>query len=995
MSEQQPILADNPAPPERYRLAVTGMSCGHCVAAVQKALCAVPGVESVAVSLESHSALVVGGVPHQAIEAIREAGYEASPVAGIPPDCPIPDPALPESESDSPTDRAERAAQASQPLSGGYLLAVDDMTCASCVAKVERAIRAVEGVESAAVNLVEKRAQVVGGDPRAVVNAVIDQGYGARLIEGPGASDSLRLRFDEAIPAAQQAGLLGELLVAFDPRAEYSPDGECWRITTRRHPADLLIALEDRKIKAGLLETFVDPYAEESAKAAAEVRRSWLRALLAGTVGGGLMFLEMGGYVPSPAAPAGQSFWLAVAIVSLFVMRFSGGHYYLGALKQARHLSANMDSLVALGTAAAWTASLLITLQPDGSLLRGEKLYFDASVLILAFLQFGHALEIRAKRTTSQAVGSLVGLAPKIARVVRQGREVQLPVSLLRVGDAIRVRPGERIAIDGEVAEGAASLDESMLTGESMPVAKRAGDPVTGGTINRSGTLLFRVTRLGEETTLSHIIAMVRQAQMSKPPIGRLVDQVSAVFVPVVILIALVTFAVWLLLGPAPAIPYALTAGIAVLVIACPCALGLATPIAIMVGTSRAAQLNVLIRNSEGLQSASRLTHLVVDKTGTLTLGRPAVTGVHPAEGVDQRDLLRYAAGVESVSAHPLAEAIVTHAREQGIETARVGDFRSHDGRGVEGRVEGRQVQLGGAQYLQALNIEPPAALRAIAEREAREAGTPVWLILDGQLQGLLILRDPLRSDSREAVRALAEQGVKLVICSGDHRATAEAVARSLGVEEVHSEVLPADKLAIVRTLQREGYRVGMVGDGVNDAPALAQADTGFAIGSGSDVAIHNADITLVGDSLANVVTAIAVSQATIRNIKQNLFGAFIYNVVGIPLAAGALYPVTGWLLPPMFASAAMALSSVTVVSNANRLRFFKPIERERPLSTTLKVTGMTCPHCVMNVTKALQAVPGVESADVSLERGEAVVSGVAGREALVQAVKTAGYEAE
>ncbi len=984
MNEQHPTVAESLAPVERYHLAVIGMSCGHCVAAVEKAVAAVPGVVSVAVNLEGNSADVVGGQPHQVIEAIREAGYEARPMAEVPESCPIPE--VPST--------AEAEQPQAPPLSGGYQLAVEDMTCASCVATVERAIRAVDGVEAASVNLVEKRAQVVGGDPRAVVNAVIDQGYDAHLIETRAASDSLLLCIEEPAGDTRES-LLKALLASFDPEAEASLNGELWQVTTTRHPADLLIALEQQGVRASLHEAILDPYAEEAAKAALEVRRSWQRALLAGLVGGGLMVMEMGGYAPSPAAPGGQSFWLAVAIVCLFVMRFSGGHYYLGALKQAKHLSANMDSLVALGTAAAWFSSLLITLQPDGSLLRGDKLYFDASVLILSFLQLGHVLETRAKRTTSEAVGSLVGLAPKIARVVRQGREVMVPVSLLRVDDLIRVRPGERIAIDGEVVEGEASLDESMLTGESMPLAKRAGDGVTGGTINRSGTLLFRVTRLGEETTLAHIVAMVRQAQMSKPPIGRLVDRVSAVFVPVVILIALITFAVWLLVGPPPQMPFALTAGIAVLVIACPCALGLATPIAIMVGTSRAAQLNVLIRNSEGLQSASQLTHLVVDKTGTLTLGRPTVTGVHPLEGVEPSALIRFAASVESVSSHPLAEAIVAHARAQALEPESVTDFRSHDGLGVEGRVAGKLVQLGGRHYLDALGIQPPEDLMRIAEKEAEAVGTPVWLMLDGQLQGLMILKDPLRHDSRDAVRSLAQQGVKVVICTGDNRATAEAVARSLGVEEVHSEVLPADKLAIVKALQLQGHRVGMVGDGVNDAPALAQADTGFAIGSGTDVAIHNADITLVGDSLTNVSTAIAVSRATLRNIKQNLFGAFIYNVIGIPLAAGVLYPVTGWLLPPMFASAAMAMSSVTVVTNANRLRFFKPAERERPLSTTLKVTGMTCQHCVMNVSKALKAVSGVESADVSLEKGEAVVSGDADRDTLIQAVKTAGYEAE
>lgn len=913
MSEEQQSLGETPSPPERYRLVVTGMRCGHCVAALEKAVSAVPGVESVAVSLESHSAEVVGGRPHQVIAAIREAGYQAKPAAEIPENCPIPEsPAQADAEQTEPPS-----------LSGGYQLAVEEMTCASCVAKVERAIRSVSGVEVAAVNLVERRAQVVGGDPQAVVDAVNDQGYAARLIETGSAQDTLLLDLDELGEEVQE-GLLKAFFDTFDPQAGIDREGALWRVSTARHPADLLLALEEQGVKASLREAITDPYAEEAAKASAEVRRSWERALLAGSVGLVLMALELGGVLPALSDSGGRGLWLAVGVTCLVVMGFSGNQYYRGAWKQIRHLSANMDTLVALGTGAAWIASVMIALRPDGSLLRSDKLYFDASVLILAFLQFGRVLEIRAKRTTSEAVGSLVGLAPKIARVVRQGRELLVPVSLLRLEDRIRVRPGERIASDGEVIEGEASLDESMLTGESMPVAKRPGDPVTGGTINRSGSLLFRVTRLGEETTLAHIIAMVRQAQMSKPAIGRLVDRVAAVFVPVVILIALVTFAVWMSVGPVPPTPYALTAGIAVLVIACPCALGLATPIAIMVGTSRAAQLNILIRNSEGLQSASRLSHLVVDKTGTLTLGRPQVTGTHPVPGVAANDLIRFAASVESVSSHPLAEAMVAHAREQGLEPGMVGDFRSLDGRGVEGVVEGRRVQLGGRQYLESLEIQPPENLLGIAESEAAAAGTPVWLLLDGQLQGLLILKDPLRHDSQEAVRALEEQGVTVVICTGDNRATAQAVASRLGVAEVHSEVLPADKLAIVRALQRQGHRVGMVGDGVNDAPALAQADTGFAIGSGTDVAIHNADITLVGDSLHNVSTAIAISQATLRNIKQNLFGAFIYNIIGIPLAAGALYPLTGWLLPPMFASAAMALSSVTVVTNANRLRFFK-----------------------------------------------------------------------
>ncbi|MCU7841720.1 MAG: heavy metal translocating P-type ATPase [Candidatus Thiodiazotropha sp. (ex Troendleina suluensis)] len=965
-----------------YRVTVSGMTCQHCVAAVEKAVTAVAGVEQVNVSLQSNSAQIMGGRPSQAIAAIKEAGYEAQPFTEIPVDCPLPDP-------------DPLAAVIAKPLNHTdvYSISIDDMTCASCVAAVEKAIRSVEGVTEAAVNLVEKRAQVVGGQPAAVVDAVIDQGYNARFNARPSANDELWLEFVD-LAEAEQHQQLSDLLNRLDPTADFEFEELLWKIHSTLHPAQLLSELANAGIQARLVEPFSDPYAEEAAAASAEVKRSWQRALLAGTVGAVLMAAEMAGQTPGISDPGGESFWLGIAILCLFVMRFSGGHYYLGAWKQARHLSANMDSLVALGTGAAWLSSLVIVLQPEGLLLHTDKLYFDASVLILAFLQFGHVLETRAKRTTSEAVGSLVGLAPKTAKVIHDEKEVAIPVSLLRVGDQIRVRPGECIAIDGEVIDGQSSVDESMLTGESMPVVKRTGDRVTGGTINRNGTLRYQVTRLGDETTLAHIIAMVRKAQMSKPPIGRLVDQVSAVFVPVVVMIALVTFFVWQLLGPEPSLPYALTASIAVLVIACPCALGLATPIAIMVGTSRAAQLNVLIRNSEGLQSASRLTHLVVDKTGTLTQGTPTVTGLYPVSGMKEIELVSLAASVESLSSHPLADAIVAYANQQEIEILPAQAFQSHEGQGVEGRVAGRLVQLGGNQYLTTLGCVPPTELVAKADWEARQAGTPVWLVIEGKFGGLLVLKDPLRHDSRTAVNAIREQGVKLVICTGDNQSTAHAVADSLGVEEVHSELLPAEKLEVVKALQQQGYRVGMVGDGVNDAPALAQADTGFAIGSGTDVAIDNADITLVGDSLINVTTAIAISRATLRNIKQNLFGAFIYNVIGIPLAAGVLYPLTGWLLPPMFASAAMALSSVTVVTNANRLRFFQ-LTRETPLSITLKVTGMTCPHCVMNVTKALQALPGVESAEVTLDDGQAVVTGPVEQENLVNAVIEAGYSVE
>ena len=910
MSAPSPETSERPQayPQSGYRLAVEGMSCQHCAAKVEQAVLGVPGVRAVQVDLQGRCAWVQGGRPHEVIAAIEQAGYASRPQPEVPESCEL-----------APADEAPQAPP--RQLAEGYRVAVDDMTCSSCVARVERAIRAVPGVRDAAVNLLERQAQVSGGDPVAVVHAIVDQGYNAHLLE-PRAPDELLLRIAvETGPAGDPV----EPLRAVDPRLRVDRDGDLWRVVSQAHPADLLLALRRAGLDAELVEAYADPYAEQAAQSEREIRLSWRRAGLAGSVGAALMaghFLDLW---PARGQPGGGGFWFGVALLCLYVMWYSGGNYYRGALKQARHLSSNMDTLVALGTAAAWISSVTILLWPD--LLPGAEGqgYFDASVLILAFLQFGHALETRAKRTTGEAIGSLLELAPKSARLLREGQELELPVSLLYPGDLIRVRPGERIPIDGEVVEGESSVDESMLSGESLPLRKRPGDAVTGGTMNLSGLLLFRVTRPAEETTLAHIIALVKQAQMSKPPIGRLVDRVAAVFVPIVITIALLTFAGWSLWGSEPRLAYALTAGIAVLVIACPCALGLATPIAIMVGMGRAAQLNILIRNSDALQSASHLDRLVVDKTGTLTEGRPSVTQVRPVAGVGPSELIRLAASLEQGSAHPLAAAILQAAQRQQLQLAPVSEFQLLEGRGVQGRIEGRQVALGNWRLLSEQGIEPIEALRELADAEARHAATPLWLVLEGRLQGLLILKDPLRPDSQAAVRALQRRGIRLVMCTGDGEATARAVAGELGIEEVHSQVLPAHKLEVVKALQQQGHRVGMVGDGVNDAPALAQADTGFAVGSGTDVAIQNADITLAGDSLTNVSHAIAISSATLRNIKQNLFGAFVYNVLGIPMAAGVFFPWTGWLLPPMFASAAMALSSVTVVANANRLRFFQP----------------------------------------------------------------------
>ncbi len=866
------------------------MSCSACVANVEKAIRAVAGVTDAAVDLVNKEVLVQGGDPQAVVAAIRERGYEASLPAG----------------EESPED--------------GYEILVDDMSCSACVANVEKAALSVRGVRSVVVNLIDKRARVIGGDPQAVVQAITKKGYAARLPKRF-ISDVFFLRpvtdAQQTLVRAQEflAGNMDDVLV--------EKTGSRLRVQTSSHPAAVARQLAEHGLNFFVEEQLEDTAAGKEKTTLLEIRRSWQRAILAATVGFGVMAGQMSGLFPPVAGHRG--FWLSTALVCLATMYLSGRQYYVNAWKQARHGASNMDTLVALGTAAAWISSLLVILQPDFIPGGSNHLYLDASVMILAFLQFGHALETRAKRTTSEAISSLIGLRPTSARVLSGGIEVEIPVSLLRLGDILRVRPGERIPIDGVITSGHSSVDESMLTGEPLPVKKSSGDPVIGGTMNRSGTFTLQVTSLGEETTLAHIISMVKKAQLSKPPIGRLADRVAGVFVPTVIVISILTFVVWMFVGPQPQAAFALTAAIAVLVIACPCALGLATPIAVMVGTSRAAQLNVLIKNSDGLQTASTLSHLVVDKTGTLTKGAPTVTEIMPLADQKQARVLQLAAALEGGSEHPLGEAVLEAWKKRGDDLPQVENFVAVAGRGVQGEIEGRTYLLGNHLFLDERGISLPGDLMEKAETEAYSGATPIWLADSRNPLGLLLLRDPVRVDSAAAVKTLQQSGVTLVMCTGDSRATAMAVARELGIDQVHSEVLPEEKLAVIQELQARGYKVGMVGDGVNDAPALARADTGFAIGSGADVAIDNADITLAGDSLAHVAVAIEISRATIRNIKQNLFGAFIYNIIGIPLAAGAFYPFTGWLLQPMFASAAMALSSVTVVSNANRLRFFQP----------------------------------------------------------------------
>jgi len=877
---------------DHYLLRVADMHCASCVGRVEQAILAVAGVREAAVNLVEQTASVTGGDPAQVIAAVVQAGYGAT---------------LLENRRDAAAD--------------GYEVDILGMHCASCVLRVEEAILAVPGVTAAAVNLIEKKAQVHGGQPDQTVQAILAQGYGAALRQRP-TSDAFFIRL-QPLPQNDDLEQVRQILQAQDAATEIVIKDGRLRVVTAQHPADVLLRLSDIGYQATLEESFADPDLQQAMETRLEIRRSWRRAILAGLVGFGLMAGHMSGFFPH--LHNGQTFWAGAALLCLFTMIYSGGNYFVGAWKQARHGAANMDTLVALGTGAAWLSSVLVIADPDFIPGAANHLYLDASVMILAFLQLGHALETRAKRTTSEAVGALVGLRARTAWVIRAGGQAEIPVSLLRIGDRVRVKPGAKVPIDGEIVEGRTTLDESMLTGEPLAVAREVGDPVTGGTMNRSGVFVLKVTRLGDDTTLARIIRMVKTAQMSKPPIGRLVDRIAGVFVPVVICISIATFFAWLGLASELPLAHGLTAAIAVLVIACPCALGLATPIAIMVGTSRAAECNVLIRNSDALQTAASLTHVVVDKTGSLTEGRPAVTAIFPAEGAHVDQVLHLAASLESGSEHPLAEAVLTAQLEQGEPLLSLENFAAVPGRGVQAEHAGARFLLGNHHFLAEQGVVLPADLQAEAQRQAAQGGTPVWLAKGDEALGILILKDPLRPDSAAAVAALQQQGIRVVMCSGDNKATAEAVAREVGISEVHSENLPEQKLQVIQALQQQGFKVGMVGDGVNDAPALAQADTGFALGGGSDVAIENADITLTGDSLLLVATAIAVSTATIRNIKQNLFGAFIYNIIGIPLAAGLFYPLTGWQLEPMFASAAMALSSVTVVTNANRLRFFRP----------------------------------------------------------------------
>ena len=667
----------------------------------------------------------------------------------------------------------------------------------------------------------------------------------------------------------------------------------------------------------------VEDEEEKQAVESAHYRRLVRKAVAAGIVGAPLLVGDLLGWLPSVSSGDGRWFWLAAGLATLAAMAYSAGHIFTAAWKAFKVHNANMDTLIALGTGAAWLYSMAVVLWPEVVPSLAQHAYFEAAAVIIALVNFGAALEMRARGRTSQAIRRLIGLQPKTARVVRNGEERDIPLAEVGLDDSVRVRPGERIPVDGELIEGQSSVDESMLTGEAMPVMKQTGDQVVGGTINLTGSFLFQAKRIGRDTVLAGIVEMVRRAQASKPSIARLADRVAAVFVPSILIISVITFVAWYDFGPAPAVSFAIVTAMTVLIIACPCALGLATPISIMVGVGKAAEHGILIRNGEALQQAARLTTVVVDKTGTVTEGRPAVTRIVCLRDNDENGVLQLAASVEAGSEHPLAAAVLAAARVRDLPLSPLEGFEAVTGRGVAAHVQGKRVLFGNRQLMDERGVAVSAA-DAQMDALAREAATPMYLAVDGMLVGLIAVADPLKADARAAITRMRALGLRVVMITGDHRLTAEAVARQVGITDVIAQVLPQDKAARVAELQANGAVVAMVGDGVNDAPALAQADVGYAIGTGTDIAIESADVALMSGSLHGVADAIAVSQATLRNIKQNLFGAFIYNIVGIPVAAGVLYPLFGVLLNPMIAGAAMALSSVTVVSNANRLRWLK-----------------------------------------------------------------------
>lgn len=810
-------------------------------------------------------------------------------------------------------------------------LPVLGMTCASCVGRVEKAIRAVPGVTEASVNLAAERAQVslnADGSPGAVAAAIRAAGY------EPLEEEVVYPVRD--MSCASCVGRVEKALGAVPGVLSASVNLATERATVRfLSGAVTFRALAAAVQQAGYVleqpeQGDADAGDREQAARAAEIRNLGRAVLIAGIATLPLFVLEMGShFIPGMhhwlEQTIGVQTWRLISFVlASFVLFVPGLIFFRKGVPALLRRAPDMNSLVVLGASAAWAFSTVATFAPQWLPEGTANIYFEAAAVIVTLILVGRWIEARAKGQTSQAIRRLMSMQAKTARVLRDGVEQDVPIDSVKAGDLVAVRPGERVPVDGVVTEGASYVDESMLTGEPIPVEKSAGAKVVGGTLNTTGAFRFEAQQVGAETVLAQIVRMVETAQGSKLPIQALVDRVTGWFVPAVMAIAALTFAVWYLFAPDPALGMALVAAVAVLIIACPCAMGLATPTSIMVGVGRAAELGVLFRKGEALQALQGVQVIAFDKTGTLTAGRPELTDLSVAEGFDEADVLALVAAVEGQSEHPVARALVEAAAARGLTVARPETFDSVPGKGVAGVVEGRRIEVGADRYMTDVGHDV-AVFAEAAARLGDEGKTPLYAAIDGRLAAVIAVADPIKPTTAAAIQAMHALGLKVAMITGDNRRTAAAVARLLGIDEVHAEVMPDGKVAVINALKAGGRRVAFVGDGVNDAPALATADVGLAVGGGADVAIESADVVLTGGDLRGAVSAIGLSRATMSNIRQNLAWAFGYNVLLIPLAAGVLYPAFGYMLSPMLAAGAMALSSVSVVLNALRLRAFKP----------------------------------------------------------------------
>ena len=877
---------------------IGGMTCASCVARVEKALKKIEGVVEASVNLSTEKAFIKSQQPIAAaalVQAIEKSGF------------------------DVPTQQFD--------------LNIEGMTCASCVARVEKALKKVEGVLDAQVNLATEKAHVsaINSVPLSkLTQAVQKAGFDIQ-------SDRIELAI-EGMTCASCVARVEKALLKVEGVSEAQVNlatETAWVKALHSQIPALIAAVEKAGYKATVksgTDMSADSHGafqEKKANETAQLKRDlWLAVILTAPV----FILEMGSHlIPAfhhfIAHTLGtQNSWYLQFVLTTLVLIIPGRRFYQHGIPALLRLAPDMNSLVAVGTIAAYGFSCIATFFPELLPQSTVHVYFEAAAVIVALILLGRYLEAKAKGKTSEAIQYLVGLQPKTARVQQNNHWVDLAIADVQQGMLIEIRPGEKVAVDGEVVAGQSYIDEAMISGEPLPVAKQAGDQVVGGTVNQNGTLQIKATAVGQDSVLAQIIQMVEQAQGSKLPIQAVVDKVTLWFVPAVMALAALTFMVWFLFGPEPNLTYALVNAVAVLIIACPCAMGLATPTSIMVGTGRAAELGVLFRKGEALQLLQQTKVVALDKTGTLTEGKPLLTDFEVTADFNQQTVLQLVASVEAKSEHPIAHAIVQAAREQELELSKVTDFDSITGAGVKAQVAGQQLHIGAERLMQDLGLNVDL-FRATAQKLGDQGRSPLYVAINQKLAAIIAVADPIKPTTYSAIQALHDQGLKVAMITGDHQHTAQAIAKQLKIDQVIAEVLPHEKVDAVRQLQQQYGVLTFVGDGINDAPALAQADVGMAIGTGTDVAIEAADVVLMSGNLQHVATGIGLSQATMRNIKQNLFWAFVYNIALIPIAAGVLYPFWGILLSPMFAAGAMALSSVFVVSNALRLKAYQPVQ--------------------------------------------------------------------